>query len=347
MWRIILNGFKILTMKKQPLVLKFEEENNEYIFDNKINVIENKKLVENLEKENIKNENSSLIFKSMNNLAIYDVIQLKINLSDTGVFLVNFEKDKLTEETRKNLIEQISKLKDNVEPSFTTQINKIKKLINILNKYNPIYITFLNDGDIKIGLVNLNKMFAKTPLKFPILILEKKQKNTKTHVIKLPKLRKNKTIKNNKSKKNKEIVIKFPLFSVDYLFATIFAALLSFGIFAGIFGVITNEVISTFLFIVSTLFFGVECYVMYSCIYTKHIEQFKGLKYWLCLYLLVGLAFGTLISFLVCKFSLTGELPVDYMLIFEIATPVTIALLIITIFVAKLINYLTPKVIKK
>ena len=143
MWRIILNGFKILTMKKQPLVLKFEEENNEYIFDNKINVIENKKLVENLEKENIKNENSSLIFKSMNNLAIYDVIQLKINLSDTGVFLVNFEKDKLTESISKLIDLKLQsknsselEIYNNKQDEYSAKLQKINFEINKLIPIN-------------------------------------------------------------------------------------------------------------------------------------------------------------------------------------------------------------------
>ena len=57
-------------MKLNELVFKFEEDKNEFSFSENLCLIDNKKLIKNLSRENIKNGNSSLIIKSMNDLGI-------------------------------------------------------------------------------------------------------------------------------------------------------------------------------------------------------------------------------------------------------------------------------------
>ena len=84
-------------MKKKTLVFKFTDSNKEYLFEDKVFVIEDKTLIENLEKPSIKNSESKLVIKSLNDSHVSDVIQIKVNMSETGYFLVNFSKDSLNE----------------------------------------------------------------------------------------------------------------------------------------------------------------------------------------------------------------------------------------------------------
>ena len=86
-------------MEKQPLVLKFKNKEAEYSFENKINIVQEKEFLNILSRPNYKNQNSSLVIKSMNNLAIADVIQIKVNISSVGSLFTNFIKEDFNEET--------------------------------------------------------------------------------------------------------------------------------------------------------------------------------------------------------------------------------------------------------
>lgn len=164
-------------MKINELVFKFEEDKNEFSFSENLCLIDNKKLIKNLSRENIKNGNSSLIIKSMNDLPIYDVIQLKIRLDDTGSFLVNYSKENFTEEKRESLINKIKELKDNEEPTLEKQKVKISKLIGILNTSNPMFAVFRQNGDINIGFDDFKEL---TQSSFILLIIKNKEKAVKT-----------------------------------------------------------------------------------------------------------------------------------------------------------------------
>ncbi len=93
------------------MILGFTDKTNEYSFENKVYLIEDKLLVSNLSKPNIKNQNSSMIIKTMNNISIADVVQIKINVAETGHFLASFDKEKFSEETRNELLQNIKTLK--------------------------------------------------------------------------------------------------------------------------------------------------------------------------------------------------------------------------------------------
>ena len=93
-------------MEKQNLVLGFKEQEDNFTFENKIFLVQDKKLIENLSRPNIKNQDSSLVIKSLNDTHIADVIQIKVNIADTGHFLVSFKKETLTEELRNKTAER-------------------------------------------------------------------------------------------------------------------------------------------------------------------------------------------------------------------------------------------------
>ena len=119
----------------------------------------------------------------MNNLPIYDIIQLKVNVCDTGTFLVNFDKESFTSEIRENLILKIKELKDDVEPTFETQTNKINKLIKILNEVEPLYCVFKSTGDVELTFDDF-KSLEKT--NFILVVLKRKVHAPKPVVTKEP-----------------------------------------------------------------------------------------------------------------------------------------------------------------
>ena len=74
-------------MRKKTLVLKFDKQDYEYRFEDKVFVIEDKKLVENLLKPNIKNQEATLFIKSEGDIHISDVVQLKVNVGEAETMM--------------------------------------------------------------------------------------------------------------------------------------------------------------------------------------------------------------------------------------------------------------------
>lgn len=359
-------------MKVKDVVFKFEEQNDEFSFKEKINVLEDEKLIKVLGKENIKNEDSSLIMLSMNNLPVYDVIQLKINVAETGVFLVNFSKEEFTEEIRKEALQKIGELKDNITPTKETQINKIKKLLIILDKYKPIYVTYRSKQDIQIEVEDFNNISNETDFSFPIILLKnkkkkehkkihitipnifkkekkekvKKDKPVKAEVQKTPKAKKEKVKVEKAPKVRKEIVIDFPLFSFDYLWNTVFALSLGFSIPVAIYEVLNNDLISIALFAMAAIFIAIGYVSDYNTLYRKRVERYKGLKYWLLLYVLIGGAIGLAVGYVVAKFGLKTNNEINYSLILYISIPSSIVVSLAGIPASKLINLIIKKIKK-
>lgn len=345
-------------MKVKDVVFKFEEQNDEFSFKEKINVLEDKKLIKVLGKENIKNEDSSLIILSMNNLPVYDVIQLKINVAETGVFLVNFSKEEFTEEIRKEALHKIGELKDNITPTKETQINKIKRLLIILDKYKPIYATYTSKHDIEIEVEDFNNISNEIRYSFPIILLtnKKKKEHKKIHIT-IPNIFKREKKEKVKTKETKvkvektqiakkEIVIDFPLFSFDYLWNAIFALSLGYAVPVAIYEVLNNDLISIVLFVMTAIFIGIGYVSDYSTLYRKGVERFKGLKYWLLLYVLIGAAIGLAVGYVVAKFGLKTNNEINYSLILYISIPSSIVVSLAGIPASKLINLIIKKIKK-
>lgn len=336
-------------MESEKLVLKFEESKDELEYENKVILIEDKKLINELRKENIRNGNSSLQIKSLNDLPIYDVIQLKINVAETGTFLVSFSKEKIDEQVREELLNKIKELKDNVTPTFETQSEKIKKLINILNEYNPIYISYRSSGDIKIGFENLKDLVVSSPL----FVLQKLEKPKKVKAIKEPKPKKELKINfkkihfNFKLPRFPQINIEFPLFSVDYLFTGIFALLLGFGLVTGIYEIVNQQSVAIFLLILAGIFLGVDYYTVYATLYKKGKLNYRGLRYWLLLYILVGSTIGIVVGYVVSKYALKAEVEnINFGFIMAIGAPCAAVGSALSIYASMLINLIVKKIKK-
>lgn len=303
-------------MEKQPLVLKFKNKEAEYSFENKINIVQEKEFLNILSRPNYKNQNSSLVIKSMNDLAIADVIQIKVNISSVGSLFTNFNKEDFNEETRNKLLEEIGKLKGD-DVSDEAQFNKLKELLALLNNYSPIYASFSNSGDAKIDLEKLGDV----ELTFPLLVLvkpvvERKVKPEKVRPEKVKPEKENskpkKEKQNQKPKKEKKQWFAnydaFPLIDLDYLFALIFALLGSFSITASIFEIINKESVATFLIILSIAFIVTLIVSIYTSVYKRGKVRHPLLRYYLGVFIIVGIAIGVISSYFVCKNILKTEI---------------------------------------
>ena len=303
-------------MEKQPLVLKFKNKEAEYSFENKINIVQEKEFLNILSRPNYKNQNSSLVIKSMNNLAIADVIQIKVNISSVGSLFTNFIKEDFNEETRNKLLEEIGKLKGD-DVSDEAQFNKLKELLALLNNYSPIYASFSNSGDAKIDLEKLGDV----ELTFPLLVLvkpvvERKVKPEKVKPEKVKPEKENskpkKEKQNQKPKKEKKQWFAnydaFPLIDLDYLFALIFVLLGSFSITASIFEIINKESVATFLIILSIAFIITLIVSIYTSVYKRGKVRHPLLRYYLGVFIIVGIAIGVISSYFVCKNVLKTEI---------------------------------------
>lgn len=319
-------------MKKKTFCLKFKNEDREFLFEDKVFVIEDKKLVTELEKPAYKNVESELVIKSMNDLHISDVIQVKVNLAETGYFLVSFAKETLTEEKRKTLLEEISSLKSKAVQTNSTQLNKSRKLVQILNKYHPIYASFVNNGTYKVDITKV----SLEELKFPILVLDKKEKKGRFK------------LGSKASKNSNESYSPFPLFDTEYLFTCLFALLGSFGIYDSTFEVMNKQSIAIFFGILALAFAFILIIAMRSSIYKKGKLRNPLLRYYLCIFIIIGIAAGTVSGFFVSKYVLKTEIEnFDYKKCLYISLAISIVALLSSATTSRLANLIMNKKAEK
>ena len=310
-------------MKINELILKFEDKEEVYNFADKINKIDDQKLVKILGRENVKNSNSTLIIKSIN-LGISDVIQFKINVSEVGSFLFNFEKEKMNDQIREEILSKITKLHDENEPTKELQINKIKNLIKIASEYEEIYCSYLPNGKFKLNFEELSEALSDIEISFPILVLENKEKG----------------VFDAEGSK-----LRFRKFTVDYLFTSIFSLLMTFGVMTGIFQIFNKQSIAAFLLVLAFVFFGVLIYSIYSVIYKQNKEVNRKLKYFLLIYTTVGIVVGIIVGWVICKYALTIEVEdLSLKTVALISAGVSLALSVASIYAPKLINLIVKKI---
>ena len=328
-------------MGKQIFVLKFKDQDNSFSFEDKVSLVEDKKLIENLSRPNIKNQDSSLQIESLGGLHISDVIQIKINVADTGYFLASFNKDGFDEEKRKNVLEEIGKLKSNETPTLESQTKKIQELLGILNNYEPIYVVFSNNGDIKVETSNL----SDTELKFPLLVLAQPAKKRMLNFG----VKKEKPVNEKHPKEKKKVEYQpFPLFDVDYLFVFIFSLLGSFSVVASVFELMNKEGISAFLIVLGVVFAITLVIAVHSTVYKKGIVKNPFLRYYLGIFIILGIASGVVAGFFICKGVLKTEIEnFDYKKMMLISVPIAVAAMLSSLSSCRLFNIFVKKRLNK
>ena len=242
----------------------------------------------------------------------------------TGSFLFNFEKQKMNDELRAEILEKISTLHSDSEPTKETQIEKVKKLIEIISQYDEIYCSYTPNGKFKLTEEELNETLKDVEFSFPILLLQSNEKG----------------IFDAEGSK-----LGFRKFTIDYLFTSIFSVLMTFGVMTGIFQIFNKQSVAAFLLVLAFIFFGVLTYSIYSVIYKQNKEVNKKLKYFLLIYTSIGIAVGITLGWVICKFALKIEVEgLSLKTIALISIGVSLALSVASIFTPKLINLIVKKI---
>ncbi len=330
-------------MEKQKLVLGFKDKENDYSFEDKVFVVNDKTLYGNISKPNIKNQNSLMIIKSMNDISIFDVVQIKINVAETGHFLASFDKETFTEQQRTDLLKEIETLKSDEAPTNESQLKKIQDLLGILSKNAPIYCTFANTGNIKIEPFKLEEI----EINFPLLILESPKKKFS---IKIGKPRQQKQVQEleksdvenaPKEKEEKEHINyePFDLFDIDYFFIFIFSLLGSFAIVASVFELMNKKDVAVFLIILGVVFVITLTIAIYSSVYKKNKLRNPWLRYYLTVFVVLGVAVGVVSSYFICKGVLKTEIEnFNYKKMITFAIPISAVSMLCTIEASRLVN---------
>jgi len=363
-------------MKKKDLILKFTNSDKEFLFEDRVFLIEDKNLIEILDRPSIKNGDAPLVMKTLGSLHISDVLQVKINLSETGYFLASFRKEAFSEQRRQALLDAISTLKSKAVQTNSTQLKKTKKLVAILNKYHPIYVTFVNDGIYK---VNVTKVSAEE-LKFPLLVLKKPERK---FMFKAPATKKEVVIKEEPLEKVKEEVVEkpkekvierpkqkekphkvavqkpankpkkvvkyspFPLYDVDYLFVMLFTALGAFAITTSVFELMNKESIAVFLTILSVAFVIVLNLSVQGTLYKKYEVKNPYLRYYLLIFIALGIVGGIIGGYFVDKDVFKTEIEdFNYKKMIIISSSVSCVALLSAVSGSRLVNLLLKKIRK-
>ena len=333
-------------MENPKLILQFKGQDQEYSYENAVFLVEDKKLIQILSKPNIKNQDSNLIIKSLNDTHISDVIQIKINIADTGFVLASFGKESFTDESRTQLLEEIGKLKNSEAPTKENSLKKIKDLLGILNNFSPIYAVFSNSGDIKISLEDTSGI----ALVFPFLFLAQPERKMIFKVNKTKekedKPKKEKPQKEKPQKEQKEYQA-FPLLDSDYFFVLFFALLAAFSITASVFELMNKEGIAAFLIVLASILAITLVISVTSVVYKKGELRNPWLRYYLGAFVLVGAVIGVVGSYFVCKFLLKTEIEdFDYKKMMLISSLISAALLT-SLALSRLVNLINRLRLKK
>lgn len=327
----------------ENLIFGFKEKEIEYSFENKVFVVSDKTLIENISKPNIKNQNSSLVIKSLNDLPVYDIVQIKVNVAETGHFLVSFNKETFNEEQRTELLKEIGTLKSDETPTIDSQFKKIRDLLGILAKYQPIYATFANTGSIKIEQPKLEEI----EVNFPLLVLNLPKKKFSIMVGRTKKEKAPRPEKENSSQpKEKEVVNyePFDLFSVEYLFIFLFALLGSFAVAAAVFELMNKKGIAAFLIVLAAVFAITLVIAVHAAVYKKTKLKNPWLRYYLVIFVVLGIAAGIVSSYFICKGVLKTEIEnFEYKKMMLISIPIAIVAMLSSIESSRILNIFFKK----
>lgn len=156
-------------MEKNQITFQISDSSRKFSFENNIVIIRDKDFISSLNKSYAKNKVMGLKIIDSNKNEINDVVQIKINMNKVGFFMANFAQNSFNENQGKKILNELSMLKTDNKLSEAQQIEKIKTLIKIVNKYNPLYVSFDKLESFKL---DINKL-ADVELNFPLLVLDK------------------------------------------------------------------------------------------------------------------------------------------------------------------------------
>ena len=315
-------------MEFRQLIITQKDTQERYVFNNRVNLVVSTDLSDELLIPNNSELETSYLIESEENISHKDVFQIKINIAQTGVMMLNFKKDALAEEQKQQFVQDLSALKDGVEPNDETQKAKIVKVIEIAEKYNPLFICYANTGDFIFTRSTFEGLLRDKELAFPILILL----NSLDFAVKSEKSPKKKSAKKSTQKEKKSGGAKFDfsaLKNLDFIFFGIFSLFILFSLIISVYEFQNGEAIAVFLVVLSVIFLATLIYAVYRA----SAEDDGFYKSWIKLivpiaYIIIGNGLGVLAGFLVCKYALKvneGK-EINYTLVY--ALPILISLVL-------------------
>jgi len=258
--------------EKNVCYLEKINENDSVLLKRGINFVDNQGLKPFLSMDNRKN--STLIFKETNEIPVSDLIQIRANVKNYGYFLINFKNSDENNDICLKILEEFSQLKN--KENFT----KIHDVIEILNNYNPLYVTFVSESECS----DIFKTEEYIDISFPLVFIDNNKKQEKI-----------------KKAKQKEIKFFFecPFFSFDYLFNLLFSLFASFSLYLGTL-LLENKNLKGLLFVfLSIALISLLYYCMFLVLYKEHKIK-KDQIFVIGLYLVAGCSLGLIFSVLIC-----------------------------------------------
>ena len=342
-------------MEFRGLTIAQKDSSTKYIFNNKVNLVTSTTLSDELLKINYNLTSSEYFIEAEEPIALADLFQIKVRIAKTGVMMLNFKKDALSEEQKQNLINEIGGLKDDAEPTEESQKNKIARVIDIVNKYSPLYVGYTNTGDFLFTRLTFEVIVKDKEIDFPILLLlpslgyedvpEKPRKNKGVRQPAAPKVRKEKTVSSG------SFIESLKLFkSLDYVFFGIFSIFIAFGFIISAFEVKNGEGIAAFLIILTIAFIVTLYYATYKAY--KENEEFSyklNRIYVPIIYIVLGITLGIVIGYLITTYviKLKEEVEINYGLLYGLFIPVSLIVSLLSLPAPLLLSKIFAKTPKK
>lgn len=333
-----------------------------YAFFNKVNVVPSNELSDAILSFTPEGGNADFVIETENNLSFVDVTHIKVNLADTGSIIAVFKKESLSLEKRETMFNELAKLRDDKTPTKESQEIKIKKVVQIVGDYSPIFVSYYNNGQFVFTKSSLEGILNDIQISFPVLILlpsldfaAPKQKTNKIFKFK----KKEDTSKEEAPKEISPKVEKVPkekvkfvmptLFTFDYLFFAIFTAFISFGTYTSVFQIINQEAIAAFVIVLVIAFVVTLNFATYKTKKESDDFEYKLSKIWVPVaYVVLGSIIGSVIGLVIAQFVMKAkeEINVNYGLIFGVVLPSTLLVNVLSIFSPILTSKILAKIMK-
>lgn len=323
-------------------------------------LLDNNDLIEALTKPNYENEESSFSFviNEEEPVAIYDNIQVKINIKDVGEFLIYFRKDQFDKETRKQLLDNLSSLKDidvKEEGNLSKKINAVYDFLKDVPLYFGVFTIQYRFDEMMEILNNVNQFFTTIVIKDE-KVIEEKEEEIKEEIKeenKQEEPQEESTIEEDKKEKPHKENPFPPVFNKakkelsKHIINLVYSLLLAMVAgFSSVF-FLENDVGYGILFVVFIIaFVGLLSYDFYEL--KESYKEYHPLDYVL-LALETALAFsvGIALSALLIKNLLKFDKPVDYPKLILITSIIVIGVSLLIHLITFLLVKFLPKILLK
>lgn len=304
-------------MKNKKISLEFLDSKDSIELNNEISFIDNPNLLDFLRKEKYKKNLSSLIYKESTETNASDLLKIKINVKSVGYFLVNFVNTEENNHYCLEIIDKVKALKSDDDFNLEAQYLKIRNIIDILNGYNLLFVSFSLETSIPDNYIN----FKEYTFNFPLLFIND---------VPIKKTEKIKKIKEKKIFFN----INAHFFDLDYLFNLLFALFASFSLHTAV-SLFSNNNWKGILFIILFIaILSVLNYCLFLIYYDKKAKQISGHKLIMGLYLALGSALGLIVSILISQYYLE----IRYIGVLAFIDVFSFAICVCSIFESKIIK---------